>query len=97
MAVGKKTSAQRQKKLSDALETRLDALTESLAVAQVADKGIDLVKEIKELHAILRAVREGDKQGEADKGQVSRIILMWGEEPSPPAAGAVPSCVPTKK
>lgn len=86
----KKTSVRRQKKLSDALEKRLDALTENLAVAQVADKGIDLVKEIKELHTILRAVREGDSQGEADKGQAPRIILMWGEEAKTPAAAKAP-------
>lgn len=77
----KKTSVRRQKRLLDALETRLDALTENLAVAQVADKGIDMVKEIKELHAILRAVREGDKATDASP---TRVILMWGND-----AGAV--------
>lgn len=80
----KKISVRRQKRLLDALETRLDALTENLAVAQVADKGIDMVKEIKELHAILRAVREGDKATDAAAASPTRVILMWGND-----AGAV--------
>lgn len=85
----KKNSTRRQKRLLEALETRLAALTENLAVAQVADKGIDMVKEIKELHSILRAVREGDGQAEPSKAQPPRIILMWGEEAQSPAAGTV--------
>lgn len=78
--MNKKLSTKRQQKLLDALETRLDALTENLAVAQVAEKGIDMVKEIKELHTILRSVREGDKDPEKQSASPSRIILLWGEE-----------------
>ncbi|MEG2173819.1 MAG: hypothetical protein RRY29_11280 [Desulfovibrionaceae bacterium] len=76
----KKTSVRRQKRLLDALELRLDALTENLAVAQVADKGIDMVKEIKELHTILKAVREGDKAPEGAAASPTRVILMWGND-----------------
>lgn len=78
--MNKRTSTKRQQKLLAALETRLDALTENLAVAQVAEKGIDMVKEIKELHTMLRSVREGDKVPENVNAQSTRIILMWGEE-----------------
>lgn len=74
----KKTALRRRKKLLDALESRLDALTENLAVAQIADKGIDMVKEIKELHAILRAMQDGDSAADAAKAGPPRVILMWG-------------------
>lgn len=84
--MNKRTSTKRQQKLLAALETRLDALTENLAVAQVAEKGIDMVKEIKELHTMLRSVREGDKVPENVNAQSTRIILMWGEEARAPAA-----------
>lgn len=74
----KKKAPRRRKKLLDALENRLDALTENLAVAQVAEKGIDMVKEIKELHAILRAMKDGDSAADAAKSGPPRVILMWG-------------------
>lgn len=77
----KKKSAHRQKRLLEALEARLDALTENLSIAQVAEKGIDMVKEIKELHAILRAMREGDAKVEGAHAPAPRVILMWGDSP----------------
>lgn len=77
----KKTAPRRRKKLLDALESRLDTLTENLAVAQVADKGIDMVKEIKELHAILRAMQDGDTAADAAKAGPPRVILVWGAAP----------------
>jgi hypothetical protein len=42
----------------EALERRLGLLTSALEDAEVAEKSIDIVKEIKELHAILRLLRQ---------------------------------------
>ncbi len=60
-------------RLLDSLEQRLDLLTSTLGEAEVAGKSIDIVKEIKELHAILRSLREEDAPGAPPK-----IMVVWG-------------------
>jgi len=59
--------------LLDSLEQRLDVLTRTLSAADIAEKSIDIVKEIKELHAILRSLR--DENG-AEGPQ--KIVVVWG-------------------
>lgn len=60
-------------RLLDSLEQRLDLLTRTLGEAEIAGKSIDIVKEIKELHAILRSLREEDAPGAPPK-----IMVVWG-------------------
>ena len=60
-------------RLLDSLEQRLDLLTSTLGEAEVAGKSIDIVKEIKELHAILRSLREEDAPEAPPK-----IMVVWG-------------------
>ncbi len=60
-------------RLLDSLEQRLDLLTSTLGEAEVAGKSIDIVKEIKELHAILRSLREKDAPEAPPK-----IMVVWG-------------------
>ena len=68
----RKTSA-RNSPLLDSLEQRLDLLTRTLSAADIAEKSIDIVKEIKELHAILRSLRD-DSSPEGP----SRLVVVWG-------------------
>ena len=60
-------------RLLDSLEQRLDLLTSTLGEAEITGKSIDIVKEIKELHAILRSLREEDAPAAAPK-----IMVVWG-------------------
>ena len=57
----------------DSLEQRLDVLTGTLSAADIAEKSIDIVKEIKELHGILRSLRD---EGGSDGPQ--KIVVVWG-------------------
>lgn len=71
------------------LERRLLTLTSGLDSADVAEKGIDVVKEIRELHALLRALHEnGDNAAPPPP-----LEVRWLEQPPPeavPAASAAP-------
>ena len=58
MPPAKRKSTCRNSPLLDSLEQRLDLLTRTLSAADIAEKSIDIVKEIKELHAILRSLRD---------------------------------------
>ena len=59
--------------LLDSLEQRLDVLTRTLSAADIAEKSIDIVKEIKELHAILRSLR--DENGSEGP---QKLVVVWG-------------------
>lgn len=79
----KRTSPARRSRLLDALESRLDALTEGLEQVDVTGKGIELIKEIKELHTILHSLREGDAAnttsgGTGGAGRTGTLTVVWG-------------------
>ena len=61
--------------LLDSLEKRLDLLSRTLNEAEIADKSIDIVREIKELHAILRSLRELAAPAEQS---ARRLVVVWG-------------------
>ncbi|SDF41059.1 hypothetical protein [Desulfovibrio legallii] len=62
------------------LEQRLTLLTDSLNQADIAEKSIDIVKEIKELHAILGALDTA-----AAPPQPPQVRVVWaGPAPDPP-------------
>ncbi len=65
--------------LEKALKARLAALTKGLAEADVGGKGIDLVKEIKELHSMIAALKPEPK---AQKVEDSKLVVVWGPPPS---------------
>ena len=73
----RKRKSKKSSRLLDSLEQRLDLLTSNLGEAEVAGKSIDIVKEIKELHAILRSLREEDAPEAPPK-----IMVVWGGPPS---------------
>lgn len=76
-ARGGRSAAQRRTRLLEALETRLEALTEALMGAQLAEKGIDMMKEIKELHSMLEALHQ--ENGARPKGgDAPRVTVVWG-------------------
>lgn len=50
MPPAKRRSTTHAAPLLDSLEQRLDLLTRTLSAADIAEKSIDIVKEIKELH-----------------------------------------------
>ncbi|MDO5483516.1 MAG: hypothetical protein Q4F27_01275 [Desulfovibrionaceae bacterium] len=60
--------------LLHSLKKRLELLTRTLDEAEIAEKGMDIVKEIKELHAILRAWQEKTVP-EAER----RLVVVWGD------------------
>ncbi len=71
--------------LQKALKERLGLLTEGLGQAEMGAKGIDLVKEMKELHAMLEHVLGEQKasakaETSASKDAPLQIILSWGEQ-----------------
>jgi len=75
--MAKKIISTRKSKLYKSLEKRLEVLTNNLLEAEITEKSIDLVKEIKELHALLRAVK-GEEAGGIEAID-SKIILVWGD------------------
>ena len=73
-AAGTRTTKRRKSRaLLDSLELRLDLLTRTLNEAEISEKSIDIVKEIKELHAILRSLREVDAPE-----QPQALMVVWG-------------------
>ncbi len=63
--------------LEKALKSRLAALTHGLAEAEVGGKGIDLVKEIKELHSMIAALKPESKTKKED----TKLVVVWGPPP----------------
>lgn len=54
------------------LQERLDLLTHTLSAADVAEKSLEIVKEIKELHNIICAVRSPASTA------TQRVVVVWG-------------------
>ena len=77
MPPAKRRSVTHAAPLLDSLEQRLDLLTRTLSAADIAEKSIDIVKEIKELHAILRSLRD-----DAPPETPPRMVVVWGGPPS---------------
>lgn len=67
--------------MAQSLRRRLLALTRRLDAADVSDKGIDMIKEIRELHALLCALR-----GDAPPQPPPPLVVSW-RDPAPPATG----------
>ena len=88
MPPAKRKMSARNNPLLDSLEQRLDLLTRTLSAADIAEKSIDIVKEIKELHAILRSLRD-DSSPEGP----SRLVVVWGGGPGA-ASGRLPGAAP---
>lgn len=84
MPPAKRRSVTHAAPLLDSLEQRLDLLTRTLSAADIAEKSIDIVKEIKELHAILRSLRD-----DAPPETPPRMVVVWGGPPSA-ASGRLP-------
>lgn len=61
-----------RKALLESLEKRLDLLANTLDVAEIAEKSVEIVKEIKELHGILRSMRE------PHTAATQRLVVVWG-------------------
>lgn len=72
------------------LERRLLTLTSGLDSADVAEKGIDVVKEIRELHALLRALHDAAD----DAAPPPPLEVRWLEQPPPDVAPAGPAAPP---
>ncbi|MGN0009559.1 MAG: hypothetical protein ACI33N_07885 [Desulfovibrionaceae bacterium] len=68
----------RQTRLLGTLEKRLDRLTEGLNLAEVTDKSIEIVKEIKELSSILKAMRDTGAEESSNA-----VTLLWADEQLP--------------
>ncbi len=63
--------------LEKALHERLSVLTEVLTMAEVGNKGIELVKEIKELHSLLLSLRP---QQESKTNSNTTMHIAWNLE-----------------
>ena len=73
----------RERQLLARLERRLALLADTLDAAPVADKGLDVVRELKEVHALLRALREGS--GEQARSEAPRLVVVWADAADAPA------------
>lgn len=73
-----------RKALLESLEKRLDRLACTLAEAEIAEKSVEIVKEIKELHALLHAMREPRSAGR------QRLTVVWGGPEQQGASSAGP-------
>lgn len=75
------TRKTRERQLLARLERRLDLLADTLDAAPVADKGMDVVREIKEVHALLRALGEG---AEPARAEAPRLVVVWADAAQAP-------------
>ncbi len=64
--------------LQKALKERLALLTQGLAEAERGSKGIELVKEIKELHGMLENLCEQKGSANSKKENVQCHVFTWG-------------------
>ena len=72
----------RKKALEKALHERLQRLTEHLDTADVSEKSIDIVKEIKELHALARTLEQEGAPQDGDRKPPAPLRIIWaGQEP----------------
>ena len=74
----------RERQLLDRLTRRLDLLADTLDAAPVADKGMDVVRELKEVHALLRALDEAPAAAGAARAESGRLVVVWADAPSAP-------------
>ncbi len=70
--------------LQKALQERLNLLTESLSEAEVGQKGIELIKEMKELCSMLEENSSTPKAAAA-----TQVLVRWDMEPPISATTAV--------
>lgn len=73
----------REQQLLARLERRLDVLADTLDAAPVADKGMDVVREIKEVHALLHALKAAENGGH--KPEPPSLVVVWADAPPEPA------------
>ena len=71
------TKKARERELLARLERRLDLLADTLDAAPVADKGMDVVREIKEVHALLHALAGAG--GDAARAEAPRLVVVWAD------------------
>ncbi len=64
--------------LAKALKERLSMLTRALGEADVGGKGIDIVKEIKELHVLLDALSTNSVPRSDEKQDTAPLVVVWG-------------------
>ncbi len=76
------TRKTRERQLLARLERRLDLLADTLDAAPVADKGMDVVREIKEVHALLHALAGAD--GGNGRAEAPRLVVVWADAAQAP-------------
>ncbi len=64
--------------LQKALKERLALLTQGLAEAEKGNKGIDLVKEIKELHTMLENMQTTNLHESKQRDAAQTYVFTWG-------------------
>lgn len=84
--------ARRDGKLLTRLERRLDLLADTLDAAAIADKSMDVVREIREVHALLRSLNEA---AAPDQGR-GRLVVSWADAPVLPDAASGAASGPAK-
>lgn len=80
--VGRVTRKTRERQLLARLERRLDLLADTLDMAPVAEKSMDVVREIKEVHALLHALTGAE--GAAPRAEAPRLVVVWADAPEAP-------------
>ena len=72
----------RERQLLARLERRLDLLADTLDAAPVAEKSMDVVREIKEVHALLQALAEAE--GGRARAEAPRLVVVWADAAQAP-------------
>ena len=80
---GRVAKKAQERQLLARLEGRIALLADTLDAAPVADKGLDVVRELKEVHALLRALRDG---AEPARAEAPRLVVVWADGPAVQAA-----------
>ncbi len=73
-----KDSKSTKRSLQKALQERLARLTASLHEAEVGDKGIELIKEMKELCAMLETAASSSRSGANSGQEPQEVRIVWG-------------------
>ena len=72
----------RERQVLARLERRLDLLADTLDAAPVAEKSMDVVREIKEVHALLQALAEAE--GGRARAEAPRLVVVWADAAQAP-------------
>ena len=79
---GRVAKKAQERQLLARLEGRIALLADTLDAAPVAEKSMDVVREIKEVHALLQALAEAE--GGRARAEAPRLVVVWADAAQAP-------------